>query len=764
MNLGKLKIRDYLSYNFAEIDFTKVRKALIVGMNNGDVSDSNGSGKTNLFEAIGWNGWGESKASTIDLNVKDGKDSCIVEHEFEHDGKNVKIIRGRNKKSSLTTLDFYIDGQVSNGANVTETNKKIKDFLNLDYTTFVNSVYIKQDDVNSLANTTRPNEGRELLEKVLNLVKYDDFHERAKEEYKTLLEEKRILEESISTKESLENILAEALVKIEDAETTISNLEADLTTVKKELVEYRETYDVIQNKYSSVAGLQRNKTSLTSQLVNLNRELESATEDANAYKNSLADKKKGLEDDISAKQQSLEKEDIEAIKAESEKYKILAEEAERKVNEEEDKIRGLKGEYALLTAKDMDLNEDKERKEEELKSIKLKIKNPTITPGEKCDNCLNDFTENSFEHYVDHLKEKGNVAFKELSNIESKLQESKSKQEEILLKLEATNATTLRLDLIDKQSKIVAQGAIEAKQKLIDQINSEIKKMTEDIGYIDSGEGLDRWKSLVKTKKEEVATRQGELDKVNESLELLDKNPQELEDENRSIKEKIASHESSIEAHNRNIAYAKSNLSSYTQIVTDTQQSLSDIEHKISQVDEKNEILAVYGDVMDAFSSRGIRSYILETALEELEGEANSILSKLSNGRLSITFQTKKEIKKSKAEKHEKLVFEVLINDGQKTFPFTSYSGGEKFRISFVLRVALSKLLLRRSKSKLEFLIIDEAVSPLDGNGVEKIMEIINELQNDFATILVITHRNDIKNYFDEVITIEKNEEGSRIV
>ena len=764
MKLGKLKIRDYLSYNTAEIDFSKIRKALVVGMNNSDISDSNGSGKTNLFEAIGWNGWGESKASSIDLNVKDDKDSCIVEHEFEHDGKNVKIIRGRNKKSSLTTLDFYIDGQVSNGANVTETNKKIKDFLNLDYTTFVNSVYIKQDDVNSLANTSRPNEGRELLEKVLNLLEYDEFYEKAKEEYKTILEEKRILEEFIDKKEMFDRILESTQSEITEATRVISSLEKDLATVKNELIKYREKYDVIQNKYSSMDGLQKTKRSLLSQLENLNRELESSVKDANEYKNTLADKKKRLEDSIVEKQSQVDGEDIQAIKAESDKYKILAEEAEKKVNEEEDKIRGLKGEYAMLIAKDMHLNEDKEKKEEELRVIKLKIKNPTIEPGEKCDNCLNDFTEDSFEHYVSHLKEKGNVTFGELAAINDKLKASKDEENTILLKLEATNATALRLDFQDKQSKIVTPGAIEAKQKLIDQINSEIKKMTEDIEYIDSGEGLNRWKSLVKTKKEEVATRQSELDKVNESLDLLDKNPQELEEENRVIREKIATHESSVESHNRNIAYAKSNLSSYNQKIEETKQSLLDIEDKIVQVDEKNELLAVYGDVMNAFSSKGIRSYILETALEELESEANAILGKLSNGRLSITFKTKKEVKKSKSEKHEKLVFEVLINDGQKTFPFTSYSGGEKFRISFVLRVALSKLLLRRSKSKLEFLIIDEAVSPLDGSGVEKIMEIINELQNDFGTILVITHRSDIKSYFDEVITIEKTEAGSRIV
>ena len=87
MKLGKLTLKNFLSYKDATIDFTNTRKALIVGNNNGDASDSNGSGKTNLFEAIGWNGWNECKADSVDLVIKDGENTCSVMHEFEHDGK-----------------------------------------------------------------------------------------------------------------------------------------------------------------------------------------------------------------------------------------------------------------------------------------------------------------------------------------------------------------------------------------------------------------------------------------------------------------------------------------------------------------------------------------------------------------------------------------------------------------------------------------------------------------------------------------------------
>ena len=39
--------------------------------------------------------------------------------------------------------------------------------------------------------------------------------------------------------------------------------------------------------------------------------------------------------------------------------------------------------------------------------------------------------------------------------------------------------------------------------------------------------------------------------------------------------------------------------------------------------------------------------------------------------------------------------------------------------------------------------------------------EEINELQNEFKTILVITHRNDVKQYFEKILTVNMTPNGS---
>ena len=94
---------------------------------------------------------------------------------------------------------------------------------------------------------------------------------------------------------------------------------------------------------------------------------------------------------------------------------------------------------------------------------------------------------------------------------------------------------------------------------------------------------------------------------------------------------------------------------------------------------------------------------------------------------------------------------------------FKSLSGGEKFRISLALRVALSELSSRYGGSLLEFLLLDEVNSPLDRYGVETLfMSVIKSLEDKYK-ILVITHDESLKEKFDNVIDVTKINGDSEI-
>ncbi len=167
----------------------------------------------------------------------------------------------------------------------------------------------------------------------------------------------------------------------------------------------------------------------------------------------------------------------------------------------------------------------------------------------------------------------------------------------------------------------------------------------------------------------------------------------------------------------------------------------------------------IYEELRLAFGKNGIPAMIIETAIPELESEANRLLNRMTDGRMSVMLNTQREkITGGVAE-----TLDIQIADELGTRAYEMFSGGEAFRIDFALRVALSQLLARRAGAQLRTLFIDEGFGTQDEEGRNKLVEAITAIQDDFDLILVITHIEDLRDSFPVHVMIEKTSEGSRI-
>ena len=81
----------------------------------------------------------------------------------------------------------------------------------------------------------------------------------------------------------------------------------------------------------------------------------------------------------------------------------------------------------------------------------------------------------------------------------------------------------------------------------------------------------------------------------------------------------------------------------------------------------------------------------------------------------------------------------VVYTDGQEA-PIETLSGGERFRADLALRLAIGKMLSRRSGTKTEMLAIDEGFGSQDATGQQAVVEAIASLTSVFDLILVISH------------------------
>ena len=202
--------------------------------------------------------------------------------------------------------------------------------------------------------------------------------------------------------------------------------------------------------------------------------------------------------------------------------------------------------------------------------------------------------------------------------------------------------------------------------------------------------------------------------------------------------------------------------------LSDLQQRLGKLDARLEQAEadrealdeakEKREEAAAarqrYKHLRAAFGKHGIPSLIIEETLPDIEERANRILDRLTDGRMHVRLETLKE-KKSGGTKE---TLEIIITDEHGVpRPYETYSGGESFRVNFALRVALAQLLAERSGVRVRTLVIDEGFGTQDETGIERLVEAIQAIREDFARILVITHLERLKRAFPVRIEVEKD-------
>jgi exonuclease SbcC len=169
--------------------------------------------------------------------------------------------------------------------------------------------------------------------------------------------------------------------------------------------------------------------------------------------------------------------------------------------------------------------------------------------------------------------------------------------------------------------------------------------------------------------------------------------------------------------------------------------------------------MSLLSELQVAFGKKGVQAMIIETALPEIETEANRLLGCMTEGRMSLRLETQRETKDGTLQE----VLEVYISDELGSRNYEMYSGGEAFRANLALRIAISKLLARRAGAQLQTLIIDEGFGTQDSQGRGLLVEAINSIQHDFERIIVITHIDEFKDLFPARIDVVKTSAGSRI-
>ncbi len=169
----------------------------------------------------------------------------------------------------------------------------------------------------------------------------------------------------------------------------------------------------------------------------------------------------------------------------------------------------------------------------------------------------------------------------------------------------------------------------------------------------------------------------------------------------------------------------------------------------------------LYEKLGKAFGRDGIPARIIGNAIPELRIEANRLLALLTDGQLSLSIDPVRETK----SRNMKETLEVTVFDatgGKRAYEM--YSGGERLRIDFALRVALSRLLANRAGARLETLVVDEGFGSQDAEGRSRLLEAVLRVRSEFRMVLVITHIDELKEHFPTRIEVRKDPDAGSVV
>ena len=703
----KLSLRNFMCYgdNVAPLDFQGLHVACLCG--------DNGNGKSALLDAMTWALWGKARAKTDDELIHLGRTEMEVEFEFALEQERYRVIRKRTRPGVSRAGHPFLDLQIATGQgfrsiagnSIRETEQKIIEILRMDYDTFTNSAYLLQGHADEFTKKL-PSQRKQILADILALSRYDGLEERAKGRARLGEGREKILDGEIKT-------IDEELLHKEEYET-------QLREIAKAIAEQEEDR---RKQEEVVNALARQKSELDIKREQL-REIEGRIKQAQETISSFEGQVRQHRQRVERYEKVFEGYVEEMGKVNAQLADLVK--AEEELEEKRELAQQKSNRIHLLTSANA-------RIEEEGKELREKV-DMLAQEEAKCPLCGTELgvegRERIMANYETQLKDKREAY---------RANEDEAKHLDNELKALNREISTLERKIREGQAQCESrQGTLNR-----DHAEAEDSLPREREALERAQEALERWRSTLDGDTARLESLKGELagfPELEASLSTAQKDLDDMVGRQARARQMLGG--------------VQEKLQRCVSLEQSREEKRADLENILKEKD-------IYDELAAAFSKRGIQALIIDTALPEIEEEANRLLARMTDNRMHVKMETQRAYRAKREESIETL--DINISDELGMRRYEMYSGGEAFRIDFALRIALSKLLARRVGAPLSTLIIDEGFGTQDSSGREKLVEAINSIQDDFDKILVITHIEELKDAFPSRIEVTKTAEGSMI-
>jgi len=732
MKIEGLKLVNFLSYSEQDLDLSKVLgPVLLVGRHEDGVEgQSNGAGKSALLDAVMWALYGESRAKSDDDLIRGAEDEMSVTLRFALDGRSYEVVRGkkRGRGQNLWLTDVTGDVRLT-GNSVRETQAKIVEVVGMDPVVFANTVFSRQGDIATFAGQP-PAKRKDVLSGILQLDAYALHEEKAKSMAQGYEKDAAALGMSVSRLESEVSGQDVPQSEVADLERAVDQAGLEAEGLRGEEEQVRAALEAVRAK-----SAQRERVA---------RDLARAEDDANRNRYQLDGLARNKERDLQAVE--VDRRRLEETAAKEPRLAALVEEVGAKIRDLgqlAERVSSIGQSVQGLLLQRQDMESQRTRLGDDLTKLRTRL-GQVQSLGGTCYACRSALTEDRRLALEKEVTDEGVTKRQEYDGLGQRA-EALGGQIAVL---------TREKGEVEDQAR--AQREFERDRQRYDAELVQVRMASTQIGHL--AERRQQVESVYATQEQDLRKEAGILAGRVEALRQDLAAAANCADEVQALSTKLTGLSDKIRALTLSREQSASRLAALRERVkaleVKRQQLSADRERlKVAQEEE-----FAYRELVRAFGRNGIPALIMDNALAEIQAEVDSRLDRMTGGGIIVQFSTQKELKSGKQAE----TLDIMVSDAQGERDFCLYSGGEKVRVAMAIRFGLARIISRRAGKRIESVFIDE-VSDLDPAGIEAFAAMVHEVGSEYGQIFVVSHFTELKGKFNNVLTVVKGRDGSRI-
>ena len=309
------------------------------------------------------------------------------------------------------------------------------------------------------------------------------------------------------------------------------------------------------------------------------------------------------------------------------------------------------------------------------------------------------------------------------------------------------------LDDVDHTDEIKEkEGLLKESKKTKKGYDKKLKDLTKDDEKLSTlkleFETYDRDKLRKEKYRLELKGQELELKEMNQVMSNWESNKHKLE-ENMEIEKELMVVKTKIDSIAAEVDTVKLTIQDLKNNISNNEKKIEESKEKIEKITKEEDYKKIFETFLAIFGKNGISKMILRSMIPVINSELSRLLEDSCRFTLDVRISEKNEVE-----------FVMIDDETRVEKPMSSGSGYERTIASMALRAVLSKV---SALPKPNVIVMDEVFGKVADDNLEMVGEFFRKIKSYFEHIFVITHNPLVKNWSDHVITINKNDNVSKI-